>query len=100
LYRGYRAKLDLPPPGGRELRRPRDGLVEVGHLQQEVPTQDLLRLGVRAVDQQDVAALAARHGDGGRHSHRMQSFAAAHDPGLGGPPGELRVLGGELHLRR
>src|SRR5271167_2509159 len=100
VYRRYRTKLDLPPPGGRDLRRPRDGLVEVGRLQQEVSGQDLLRLGVRAVDQQDVAALAARDGDGGRHGHRVQSFAAAHDPGLGGPAGELHVLGVELHLRR
>jgi len=94
------AELDLPPPGGRVLRRPGDGFVEVGRLQQKVSAQDLLRLGVRTVDQQDVAALAARDGDGGGHGHRVQSFATAHDPGLGGPAGELYVLGGELRLRR
>src|SRR5215469_6630441 len=97
--RRYRAKLDLPPPGSRDLHRPRDGLVQVGRLQQKVPGQDLLRLSVRTVGHQDVAALAARDGDGRRHGYRVQGFAAAHDPGLGGPPGELRVLGGELHIR-
>ena len=33
-------------------------------------------------------------------SPQYMDFAAAHDPGLGGPAGELHVLGGELYLRR
>src|ERR1700733_8820790 len=95
-----RPKLDLPPPpSGWDLCCPGDRFVEIGRLLHVVPTGGFFGFVVGPVDHHDLASLAARDGDRGRHRHRVESLAAAHDPGAGGPPGELRVLVGEPALR-
>src|SRR5260370_23260070 len=63
-----RAKLDLPAiPGRRDLSGPLDRVVQVGRLDQEVAAEHLLGLGVRAIGDDDVAALAVGDGNGRRH---------------------------------
>src|SRR5262245_13714948 len=89
--RDHRTDLDGAVPRAGDRRRDLDRLVEVGRLEGVEAGQGLLRLRVRAVAGDDLAALAAGDPHGGGRRGRVERLTAPDDGGCRGA--ELLVLG-------